>query len=173
MARHPRSSAAKARGSEKARKGPASKARAARKSSAAPARTRAAAKKGITSKRRARTAVPAGQSWSGALETLVSTSLGRNVLADALEAAAGALRRGQGELEETVAAGARAIRDTSSAAIDAGTEVVTGAASLAQTAAEALAGAATSSARSLLSGTGENERHPRTAKRKPSGEGNQ
>jgi hypothetical protein len=117
--------------------------------------------------------VPAGQNWSGALETLVSSSLGRDILADALEAAAGALRRGRGELQETVAASARAIRDTSSAAIDAGTEVVTGAANLAQSAAEALADAVTSSARSLLPGTGENETRQRTAKRTPSGEGNQ
>jgi hypothetical protein len=170
VARNPRSSATKARGTGKARKGSASKARSARKSSAAPTRPRAAAKKGGTSTRRARTAGPAGESWSGALETLVSSSLGRDILADALEAAAGALRRGRGELQETVTAGARAIRDTSSAAIDAGTEMVTGAASLAQSAAEVLADAVTSSARSLLPGKAENETRQRAAKRTSSRE---
>jgi hypothetical protein len=172
MARSPRSPVTKARRSGTAQTGSASRARAASKSSIAPARQRATAKRGSASKRRARKAARAGQSWPAALETLVSSSQGRNILAEVLEAAAGALRKGQGELQENVATGARAMRDVSGAAIDAGTEVVKGTAGLAQTATEVLADVVTSAARSLLPESGEGGTSRRTRKRKSSGEGN-
>lgn len=139
----------------KAQKQTASKAAAASKSRS-PTKAREASKKRTPSKSKARQQPAKSQNWGSAISSLVTSSLGREILADVLEAAAAALKRERPGLQ---AAGAEQIARAGEAATNIGTEIASGTAALAQTAVGVLAEVVSDTARSVLpGGTSRNER---------------
>ena len=66
--------------------------------------------------------------------------MGCEVLADVLEAAAGALRKARADVQDAMEAGAAAASAAGDSAVNVGTEMATGTVALVQTATEALAG---------------------------------
>ena len=147
MARSPRTSS-KQRTPAKARKGTSAKRGVAKKSAGSSKQRRTS--KAAATKRRPRAGATGEQNWSSALTALVSSSLGREILADVLEAAAGALRRAQGNMQEAIAAGTSAASEASDTAVSVSSELVSGTAAVAQTATEVLGDVVTAAARSLL-----------------------
>jgi hypothetical protein len=102
------------------------------------------------------------------LQTLVTSSLGREILADVLEASAGALRKARADARDAMEAGATAATAAGQTATSVGSEMATGAAALVQTATETLADIVTSTASSLIP-----EGEPRrSARRSAKGRGN-
>ena len=93
------------------------------------------------------------ENWLGAASTLVASAVGREILAEVLEAAVSALRRSRGNIGEAARAGAEQASHTAGAAVDVATEVATGTMTLAQTAAGVLAEVATDAARTMLPGS--------------------
>ena len=79
------------------------------------------------------------QSWGSLIASLVTSTLGRAILADVLEAAAAALKKERPGLEQ---AGADQIARAGEAATSAGSEIVSGTAALAQRAVSVLTEAA-------------------------------
>jgi hypothetical protein len=183
MARAPRTTASKSgggakspvkgRGSAKASSGgtaaPASKARSGSKSrsrSEAPVGTKAQrrastankAQRGTAQKRSAAKSQPRRkseqtQSWGGALATMITSQLGRDILSDVLEAAAAALRKERpGQQTST---DARNAPDTTDSPVSVAAELAAGSAALASTAVNVLAGAVTDSALTALEGIAE------------------
>jgi hypothetical protein len=165
MARVPRKAAKAAKkGSSKksaARKAPA-KARQTNKA-AAPRKQRNTSSKTAARKGGNRTG-STGQNWSGAIEALVNSSMGRGVLADVLEAAAGALRKARKDVDEAVEASATAVSAAGDTAVSVGTEVASGAAALVQTATEAMADIVTTTAENFLSPDKDDERKRRSSR---------
>jgi type IV secretory pathway TrbL component len=96
----------------------------------------------------------AAREWTGAIDTLIASPSGREILANVLEAAAEALRRVGPGVGQAAEAGAQQVMETSEAAAEIGTEVASGTMALAQTAAGVLADVVTDAARSLLPETG-------------------
>jgi hypothetical protein len=90
------------------------------------------------------------RSWTETLQTLVTSSLGREILADVLEASAAALRKARTDARDVMEAGATAATAAGQTATSVGTEMATGAAALVQTATETLADLVTSTASSLI-----------------------
>jgi hypothetical protein len=93
------------------------------------------------------------QSWGSLLNTLVTSSLGRAILADVLVAAADALRKDRPNLQQAVEDGAQQTAQAGAAAIDAGTDVASATVTLAQSAAGALAEMVTDATRDMLPGS--------------------
>jgi len=90
------------------------------------------------------------QNLTSTLQTLVSSPVGREVLADILEAAAGALRKARADVQDIMEASASAATAAGETATSVGAEMATGAAALVQTATETLADLVTSTATNLL-----------------------
>ena len=178
MAQSPRKPA-KSRASGKSQKTAPTKSRA---PSRASAKGQAASKSRATSKQRAapkRMPSPRGdarvskapdRSWTETLQTLVTSSLGREILADVLEASAGALRKARTDAQDAMEAGALATTAAGQAATSVGTEMATGAAALVQTATETLADLVTSTASSLIP-PGEESEPRRSPRRGAKGRG--
>jgi hypothetical protein len=154
MAQAPRKPA-KARASGKASKGSPSKSRGSAKAPAqsksrAPTKQRAAPKRMPSSKSESRVSSATDQNWSGMIQALVTSTMGREVLADVLEAAAGALRKARADVQDAMAAGATAASAAGDTAVNVGTEMATGTVALVQTATEALADIVTGTAQTML-----------------------
>ena len=150
MARGPRGTSSKApttgtarragKGGGKAKAQPGAKAQ---KRFAAKGAVATAAAKGPRKGTRQRTASKAqqrrpseqSQSWGSLITSLVTSTLGRAILADVLEAAAAALKKERPGLEQ---AGADQIARAGEAATSAGSEIVSGTAALAQRAVSVL-----------------------------------
>ena len=112
MAQAPRKTA-KGRASGKASKASPSKSRGSAKASAqsksrAATKQRAAPKRMPSSKSELRVSSATDQNWSGMIQALVTSNMGREVLADVLEAAAGALRKARADVQDAMEAGAAA-----------------------------------------------------------------
>ena len=112
----------------------------------APQRTRA------PSRRRASSG-SSSQSWASLLNTLVTSSLGRAILADVLVAAADALSKDRPNLQQTIDQGAQQAAHAGAAVIDSGADVALATRTLAESAAGALAGMVTDAARDILPGS--------------------
>jgi hypothetical protein len=122
------------------------------KSRSAP-RARATPKSPAPARRRASSKALSSQSWAGLLTTLVTSSLGRAILADVLMAAAEALRKERPNLQRMTEQGMRATAQAGDAALEAGDDVAAAAKTMAQSAAGAVAEMATAAARDLLPGS--------------------
>jgi len=125
---------------------------AAKKSSAPQSRTRARASTKASAKR-----PQDNEGWVHSIGSLLDSQAGRAILADVLDAAAGALRRNSEAAQQMIASGEAAIdsgRELAGSAVRAGTTAAEGAASaareLAETAIERLADLVGGAARSLL-----------------------
>jgi len=103
-----------------------------------------------SSKSESRVSSAADQNLSGMVQALVTSSMGREVLADVLEAVAGALRKARADVQDAMEAGASAASAAGDSAVNVGTEMATGTVALVQTATEALADIVTGTAQSLL-----------------------
>jgi hypothetical protein len=148
--------AAKKAAPRKARGGTGTKARPTSKKSTSAKKVASAQKAGaprrIASKRRSpKPSAGAGQ-WLGAVSNLVGTLEGREIVADVLEAAAAALRKGRRNVASAVEAGTEQVLETAETATNVATEVAAGTASLAGTAAGVLAEAVADVAHSVLPG---------------------
>lgn len=170
MASKPKTKTSKGRSARKAPARTASKKRSAKKVETKKARPRRAAPKRATAPRaqhgRKATGTP---DWMGAIDTLITSPNGREVLASVLYAAADALRAQGAATRQAAESGAQQMMETSEAAADIGTEMASGSIALAQTAAGVLAGVATEAARGLVAeggaeAAGESERDRGTKK---------
>jgi hypothetical protein len=154
----------KAAGGSAAKKQPAARTRA-RAMERGPSKTRAVSEarpipKERTLSRKRTSSGPASQNWAGLLNALVTTSHGREVLADALAAAAEALRRSRGTpqsaadegLQQAAQAGAAAL-DAGTATLRAGADVAQATVDTAQSAARAVADMAADTASAMLPGS--------------------
>jgi hypothetical protein len=159
MARGPRGTSSKARKAGTARGGRKAKAqkRSAAKGAAAGTKASAAtgARKRSASKAQKRRPSEQPQSWSGVVASLVTSAMGRAILADVLEAAAAALRKERPGFEQ---AGADQMASAREAATSAGSEIVSGTAALAQRAVSVLTEAAADAALDALDGMAADER---------------
>ncbi len=165
----------KAQASEKTKTGEASKKQAssgtrARATKREPSKTRAASQSRTTQKtrgpsRRRANSEASSQSWGSLLTTLVTSPLGRAIMADVLIAAADALRKDRPNLQQTVEEGTQQVMKVGGAAIDAGSDVASAAVTLAQSAAGALAEVVTDAARDMLPGSTAEGSKGRSAKR--------
>jgi len=159
MARGARKTSAKKGSGAKARSRPAGKQRST-KSTAAQKRG-GARKSGGTE--------GASENLFGAMSTLVGTALGREIIAEILEAAAATLRRRGGMARAAESAGEQA-SEAAATAGDVAAEVASGTVGLAQTAAGVLAEVATDAARSMLpAASEEGEAGGRSASRQRGG----
>jgi hypothetical protein len=150
----------------------------AKKTSGAKARSHSAGKqrsgKGAAAQKRGAARKPRGtaaasENLFGAMSTLVGTALGREIIAEVLEAAAATLRR-RGGMAQVAEDAREQASETAATAVDVATEVASGTVGLAQTAAGVLAGVATDAARSMLPGApNEGEAGGRSAGRQRSG----
>src|SRR4030095_9554330 len=143
MARAPRATSSKGRdagnapsgGKGRGRAKPQSGARAQKRSAAkgtrasAATRTRKAAQKRTALKQQTRRPLEQSTSWGSAVASLLTSALGRAIIADVLEAAAAALKKDRPGLEP---AGMDRIASTGEAALGGGSETVSGTAALAQ-----------------------------------------
>lgn len=176
MARSPKSTSTKARSGRKTRTGPTASTKSRARKGAASKKT-AEARKGSASKARAaskRTQVraqprkgqPKAESWAASVGSLVTSQLGREILADVLNAAADVLRqhRAAGQQAQEVRAivgrgpdlASTAVQvgtEAASGAVDAGAEITAAAVDIAQTAAGTLATVARSAVLNMLPGT--------------------
>jgi hypothetical protein len=167
MARGPRETSSKARNAGTARGGGKAKAqRGAQKRSAAKGAaagtkasaatgTRKGARKRSASKVQKRRPSEQPQSWSGVVASLVTSAMGRALLADVLEAAAAALRKERPGFEQ---AGTDQLASAGEAATSAGSEIVSGTAALAQRAVSALTHAAADAALNALDSVAADDR---------------
>jgi hypothetical protein len=164
MAKSTKSTSSKTRGSKKTPARSAAKKGAAKKRSAgATKRTQAksAGSKGAAKRSAAQRTGPA-ENWAASVGSLLGTQLGREILADVLDAAAGVLRRNR-ELAQSVAATGEAAlesgREMATAAFTTSTnvagDVASAARDMAQTAAGALADLTTEAMRTMVPGTEE------------------
>jgi hypothetical protein len=139
MARSPRPTPSKTRAARKARGGNSGAAKTRRASQGASKKT-ASTKGGPPAKQRAqrtpatsrgRKGQPQNENWVAGISSLMTSQLGREILADVLDAAAGVLRQNRQIGQEVEVAG-RAMIDTgadaASTAVQIGTEVASGAA---------------------------------------------
>lgn len=166
---------AKGRGSPKAAPRSPAKKGSAKGAGTKSAGTRAAAKRGAargaSKGGRRQSSQGSAQSWFGALNTLMASGPGRDIIADVLEAAAGALRRHRANVSEAMEAGAERMSDATGAAANVATEMAMGTVELAQTAATVLADVVTDAARSVLPGgiDEDDERSERSGSRRSGG----
>jgi hypothetical protein len=167
MAKSTKSTSSNTRGSKKtagrsaARKGAAKK-----RGAGSGTRTQAKSARGQSSTKRSagQRAKPAAENWAASVGSLLGTQLGREILADVLDAAAGVLRRNR-ELAQSVADSGEAAlesgREMATAAFTASTnvagDVASAARDMAQTAAGALADLTTEAMRTMVPG-GEEKR---------------
>ncbi len=93
------------------------------------------------------------ESWASSLGSLLSSQLGREILADVLDAASAVLRRDRGgqQIAGAVNAVAGAGADVASTAVEVGTDVVSGAVDASATIASAVADMAETAAGTLAS----------------------
>jgi len=103
-----------------------------------------------TSKSESRVSSATDQNWSGMVQALVTSNMGREVLADVLEAAAGALRKTRADVQDAMEAGVSAASAAGDSAVNVGAEMATGTVALVQTATEALADIVTGTAQTLI-----------------------
>ena len=189
MARSPKSPPSKARrGGKGQAAGGGSKTRA----SSAAASKKATAKKGASAKNRSASkraparAQPQAASWGASVESLLTSELGREILADVLNATAGVLRQNREMGRQAEVAGRAMIdrgTDLASTAVNVGTEVASGAVDtsaditaaavdIAQTAAGTLAAVATNAVLNMLPGAqAGNDQDPEGGAGKDSREG--
>ena len=181
MARSPRSTSSKAPTGRKARAGGAASTKtrasagaASKKNAGAgkgPARQPRAASKRTQTRAQSRRGQPQAESWAAGVGSLLTSEVGREILADMLNAAAGVLRQNRGTGQQAQEAG-RAMVDrgtdlastavqvgteAASGAVEAGAEITAAAVDIAQTAAETLATVATGAVLNLLPGGSTNE----------------
>jgi hypothetical protein len=164
MAKSTKSTSSKTRGSKKTPARSAAKKGAANKRGAGPTkRTQAKSKQATSSaKRSAGQRANLSENWAASVGSLLGTQLGREILADVLDAAAGVLRRNR-ELAQSVAATGEAAlesgREMTNAAFTASTnvagDVASAARDMAQTAAGALAGLTSEAMRTMVPGSEE------------------
>jgi hypothetical protein len=160
MAKSTKTTASKSRGSKKAARSAPQKG-SAKKTRAAPAKraqARSAPTKSATKRSPRNQAAPA-QSWTSSVGALLTSQLGREILADVLDSAAGVLRRNRDVAQQVAASGEAALdsgRDMATAAFDASTnvagEVASATRGIAQTAAGALAELASDAMNAMTSG---------------------
>ena len=184
MARSPRPTSSKARGGQKARaggntgsaetrasEGPASKKR--RTTRKGPAPQARASSQRTPAKAQGKRRQPQAESWAASVGSLINSQLGREILADVLNAAAGVLRQNRQMGQQAQEAGRAVIdrgTDAASTAVQVGTEVASGAVNtgvgitsaavdIAQAAAGTLATVATEAMLNMLPGapTGEDQ----------------
>ena len=176
MARSPRLSASKARtgrntptGATAPAKTRGSKGAASKKNARpgkGPARKPRAASKRTPARVQPGRAQPKPESWAASVGSLVTSQLGREILADVLNAAADVLRQNRAMSQQAQVAG-RAVVDrgtdlastaaqvgteAASGAVDTGAQITAAAVDIAQTAAGALATVATSAVLNMLPG---------------------
>jgi hypothetical protein len=190
MARSPRSTSSKAPTGHKARAGGAASTKtrasagtASKKNAGAgkgPARQPRAASKRTQTRAQPRRRQPQPESWAAGVGSLLTSELGREILADMLNAAAGALRQhrgtgqqaqeaGQGMVDRGTDVATTAVQvgsEAASGAVDTGAEITAAAVDMAQTAAGALATVATSAVLNMLPGGGTNEDEGQTGRRR-------
>jgi hypothetical protein len=107
----------------------------------------------------------AAENLLGAVSTLAGSALGRQIIADVLEAAATALRKDRGNIRQEIETGVEQVTETAGTAVNVATEVASGTVGLAQTAAGVLAEVATDAARSMLVGSRDDDEGGRTERR--------
>ena len=143
MAKSTKSTPSKARGGGKTKqRAPAKKSPAPPRPQAAPQR-RQASKARTASKKSARKSAPQTESWASSVGSLMTSQVGREILADVLDAAAGVLRRNREITEQVVASGGAALesgRELATAAFRAGTSAADDVASATRGMAESAAG---------------------------------
>jgi hypothetical protein len=141
----------KGRGRAKPQSGARAQKRSAAKDTAAKAATptRKGAQKRTASKPERRRPSEQSQGWGSAVASLVTSALGRAILADVLEAAAAALKKERPEFER---AGVDQIASPGEAATSVGSEMMSGTAALAQRAVSVLTEAVTEKALNALDG---------------------
>jgi hypothetical protein len=151
MARTPRKTTSKKAGRPAAQERAVPTKRGARKQSVP-------TKAGTRARGRPRKSSPQSQSWFPAFGTLITSPLGREILADVLEAAAAVLRKQREVAKQVADAGEAAVKTTG--------EVASLSRDMAQATAGALADATTDALRSLLpeppTGAGGRRGRPRT-----------
>ena len=144
MARTPRT-ATKTRTSGKAQKSAARKNNVSKdkgaKKAAAPTKQRRSSKRATGPIGRAGATRSKAQQSSGLLDRLVSSTIAREILADVLEAAAGALRKARTNVQDAVNEVTSVANDASETAVSVTAEMASGAAAIAQTATDMLANA--------------------------------
>lgn len=145
MARTTKTTASGTRASKKAEGGATSK------KQAAPA-ARSTQKTRAPSRRRA-SSEPSSQSWIGLLSDLITSPLGREILADVLIAAAAALKKDRPTVQQAFEDGVQKAAQAGATAVGAGSDVASATATLAQSAAGALAEVVTDAARDILPGS--------------------
>jgi hypothetical protein len=165
MARSPRTTASKARAGSKARRNTAPKAAApSKKATAKRAPAKKASSKRTGSKAQAKRPQAQAENWAGSVGSLLTSQVGREVLAEVLEAAVSVLRRVRDTGQQIANTGGAAVdagsstvssavdvtTDVASGAIETGTEIASATADMMQTAVGTLANIATSGVRSLL-----------------------
>jgi hypothetical protein len=144
MARAAKKTPAKERGSAKAATRPATQKR-------APTNAKTTQKR--TSKTRSQKQTADTGTLLNAVSNLAGSALGREIIADVLEAAAGALRKQRVNVGRVIGAGAEQVSEAAGTAADVATEAVAGTVGLAQAAAGVLAEVVTDAAQSVLPGS--------------------
>ena len=127
-----------------------------RKAGQGSARKGPAAKKGAPQKRSAskgrRRQTKGSAEWAVALQTLIGSSHGREILADMFDAVAGTLRK-QGETATRAAEdGTEVVAGTVETTLDAATEIASGSMRIAQTAATVLTDVVSDAMRAVVAG---------------------
>jgi hypothetical protein len=146
MARGAKKTSAKKGSGAKARTRPAGKQRSTAKSTAGQKRGAARKSQGLAT----------SENIFGAMTTLVGTTLGREIIAEVLEAAAAALRR-RGSVAQVAERAGEQASETAATAVDVAGEVASGTVGLAQTAAGVLAEVAADTARSMMPGSADDD----------------
>ena len=145
MARPTKTTASGTRTGKKAEGGAASKRQTA-PTARVTQKTRASSRRRVSSE-------SSSQSWGSLLNTLVTSSLGREILADVLIAAAAALKKDRPIVQRAFEEGVQKAAQAGATAVGAGTDVASATATLAQSAAGALAEIVTDAARDMLPGS--------------------
>ena len=156
MAKSAKKTSTKRSGGAKARGRSAGKQR-------SPSKKTVGQKRGASGKRMTQSA--AAENLLGAVSTLAGSALGRQIIADVLEAAATALRKDRGNIRQEIETGVEQVTETAGTAVNVATEVASGTVGLAQTAAGVLAEVATDAARSMLVGSRDDDEGGRTERR--------
>lgn len=145
MARTPKTEVSRTRASKRVEKGAASK-----KQVAPAARSR---QKTLAPSRKRASNESSSQSWGSLLNNLVTSPLGREILADVLIAVAAALKKDRPIVQRAFEDGVQKAAQAGATAVGAGADVASATATLAQSAAGALAEIVTDAARDILPGS--------------------
>ena len=190
MARSPRSTSSKAPTGRKARGGGAASTKT-RASAGTASKKNTGAGKGLARQPRAaskrtqiraqpRRGQPQAESWAAGVGSVLTSELGREILADMLNAAAGVLRQNRGTGQQAQEAGRGMIEggtdlastavqvgtEAASGAVDAGAEITAAAVDMAQTAAGTLATVAASAMLNMLPGGGTSDDEDQKGRRR-------